>query len=893
MYKIFTLLFLFSISSAAFSQQNNIFSSDDDYSSRLSYSNYNNKQVIDKLASSANVSGHNFNYTVNVNLKRKINKPSATLLNLIVRHNSTSLPNLSYKDFQMPSTVEPDKIDLKIKLLDGNTVLKEYPFSGKDLNDRIVKQDYTIVAGGQSTGNKSPNYTLTIVDIKISYSTTRASAFNQWTNLVDGYQNANQMSIDQLNKIQSISYDESVLASLPNIEDVEEYQIIAKNAVNFVNSTKRERFYHSLDVQNNDPENLKTNLQNLLENANQLLAATNNVLNEIDLIYLDRGNLAFKQNKIDNAIHNFNKAIEHNPQLTPAHYMLAVIAFNAEDYNQAEDILKNIFFNLGGDSQILADAKDLSVKMYDTYLTNADRNISAQAYEDALGWLARAQNWCNSINQVPCTNDLNTKFTITYEGIMNNMLGVVDQKISSNQLNEAEDLLSNAITFRNEHVSFLQNTQAVIDRSNKIYRAYISKAENEKQLLNFDNAIEDLLSAKNFCSNSNFINCPADINTKITNTRQAKYDNEIITAQNQINTRNYDDAEQTLLNAESYRTTYNLRKASKYDTLFLNVKQKQYDATIADGRSYYTSTKYQDAINKYDVAKNIEGNYNVRKNSNLPAYIKSAAKQLVLQKINAAETEVVNNNLDLARQYTQEAHDITQRYNLSTDQQITTAFESIDKKIFNQQCINYKNESSQYYNLALSSISSDDYLAADNYLQQAISIATVHIECSISMTDAKNKKQEVADAVEYQNLLKNANNFNSSRNYQSTIDEYIKAGNFYKNNNLNTRFGLYHKPLADFIKNGTNDFVLFGVNYFIRTDNPDNSLKMLKTLQSRNYNKKLTKNSQLLLGVKIAERDFSNQPNGTAKVLVLQYTNGNKWYKYFTKSYKRTWKKLD
>ena len=887
------LFFFIFISVGLFVQaQNNIFSSTDDYSCRLSYADYNNKQVIDKLAKSANVYGSNFNYTVKVNLTRSIDQPSANQFVLYASFNSLSSQSLSYNGFDMPKNLQPDKISFKMKFIKNGIILSEYDILNKNLNGQLTKQNFTASVDAQIGTNNKNRYSLNISDIKIKYSNTRVSDFNRWTKLVDDYEQANQDIIGELTKLQSISTDENVLASLPNLEDIENYKVLSQNALNFANSIKTASFYSSLDVNNNDPKNLKQNINNLLQYANLLLASTNNVLSKIDLIYLDRGNLLYSQNKIDDAVFNFNKAIEHNPRLTQAHYMLAVISFNSGDYEQSENILKNIFFNLGGDYQTLSDAKDLSNNLYNTYVTNADRKITGQKYDEALIWLNRAQNWCNTLNEVPCSNDLNLKFKVAYEGKMNSLLGFVDREINLWHFDDAQNLLNNAISYRNQFISYLQDDQPVVDRATNIYNGYINRSLSKKQSLDFDGAINDLISAKQFCSSSNFINCSTDIDDKIVDARQAKYNNSITIAQNLVNSAGYDAAEKTLLDAETYRTNYNLQKASNYDRLLLSVKQKQYDLAIADGRSLYNSAKYYDAINKYEFAQNIENTNNVRKNNNLNTYIKSSARQLVLQKIDAAEMKVVENDLNVARQISQDANDIAQKYDIINEPQINTAFQNINKKIFNQQCVNFKNEYTQYYNIGLNKISENKFIEADSYFQKAINLANAHVECSISMTDAKNKKQEIERAVEYQKMLIIVDNFKNNSNFNSAIDEYLKTGEFFRNNNLDTRFGLYHAPLIDYISTCSNAFILYGVNYYTQKSDVDNAFKLLNVLKGRSYKSKLTKNSQLLLGVKMAERDYSIQPNSVSKILVLQYTDGDKWFKYFTKSYKKTWKKL-
>ncbi len=892
MKKVLFFIILLLASNLIDAQTENIQSTDNDYSSRLSYSNFQNKQVIDKIANGSNISPYNFNYTVSINLQSEITKSNTGNFTLIAKYNSIKLPNLAYKNFKIPENISPDMVDFKMKFMKNGNLLKEYTISDAVLNDKLSEQNFVEqVQAVDGTNNKS-RYFLKLTDVKVHYSTKSVSSFMQWASTVDDYYSANQQVNIEIDKLRTMPTNEDALASIPNLEDVFEYNQTAQNSITFVNKTKKSSFYSTLNIANNDPQNLKGNLDNLYQQALQMKTSCTNIINQIDLIYLDRGNIMYQRNLINDAVFNYNKAIEHNPKLTPAHYMLAVIAYNSADYPQTENILKNIFFNLGGDNKTLNDATNLANQLYNTYLKNADNQLSGKKFSEAIKWLILAQNWCNSMNVVNCTNDLNTKFTTAYEGKMDSFLGKVDTYVNSNQLTNASNLLNNAIAFRNDHIGFLQSDQPIRDRSTNIYNKYISNGNNFVTSKKFDLALNEYNVAKQFCANNNFVECTPELDTKILSTRQAKYNNFITTASSQINSRNYDQAEQTLLDAEKYRMDYNLTKSSNYDNLMKNVKQNQYNSAISEGKNLVNSGNYENGLTKYEHAQNIETNFNIRKNTRLASLISSAAKLYVLQKIGAANAKVIDNNLNLARILTQDAHTIAQKYNVQNDTKISAAFGDIDKKIFNQQCINYQNEYTQYYNASLNKISASKYIDADNYLQKAINLATAHVECNINMTDTKNKKQEIADAVEYQKMLNDANDIYMSRNFQSSIDKYNQTGQFFNDNNIATRYTLYHKPLADFISVRSNDFVLYGVTYFTRQDDVDNAFKMLQHLKNQGYKNKMTKTQQTLLGVKAAEKDYSSNPSGASKYLVLKYTNGDKWYKFFTKSYKKTWKKL-
>jgi hypothetical protein len=67
---------------------------------------------------------------------------------------------------------------------------------------------------------------------------------------------------------------------------------------------------------------------------------------------------------------------------------------------------------------------------------------------------------------------------------------------------------------------------------------------------------------------------------------------------------------------------------------------------------------------------------------------------------------------------------------------------------------------------------------------------------------------------------------------------------------------------------------------------------MLKELKTKNYPVKSSKLMQENLAQQMALNDYKLNSKANPKVAVLNYTNGDKWFRYFSKAYLKKWKNI-
>lgn len=882
------LILLISINFTLMSQ-NVISTSKDNLQLKLSLQIYNNQQVINKIATGNKIPVENVNIIGNLAFDNQVVQNSKTQLSLTTTLKNSNFNDFTYRGFLMPQNVIADLVNFNLTLNLS---------SGQNVTSLAVS-NFTLIIGQSVTKNVNvdsnlnlQNSKLYVKDAQINYSSSRLSDFNKWASSVDDYNQANLDVLNSSNYISGIPAEVDVLSNMRNLDDVFKYEQNAKDALNLYRNTKQAPFYGQLGILTNDPLKLNQSLETLNQKAIKLQNSCGAVIDQLDILYYNRGVMMYQKNDINNALFNFNKSIDNNNRFTPSHYMIALIAFNNGDYSQAEIILQNIFNNLGGDQKVMSDATNLANNLYGKYINYANAAINTSQYDNAIVWLDKAQNLCNTIKAVNCSDELPKTYTLAYGSKMDALLGVVDNNLKINKTDDALVNFNQAIEFRKQHLQYLADDAPIKNTALAIYNTLLTNAQQQKTAGNFDASIDNLLKAKEFCSNSQFITCSSDIDNLIKTTKIAKYENIIANAQKQIDQNLLNNAEQTLVDAETYRTQSALDVSPKFNQTKINLKQKQYDNAITNGNKSASTGNYTDALNYFDLATSIETNFAIKKNTKLKQYLNSSAKNLILQKLDIANQNVASNNITQAKTSIQEAQNLAQTYGLENDRQVSDAINSAADKVFSQECKNYKSEYTQDYNSGLAKEQEKKYAEAANFYNQALVLAGVHKECAISSYDADNRKKQIQDAADYQQLVIDANDQLSQKNYENALSKYDMASKVFVDKNISNRFGLTFIPMEDFIKSKNDDFVFYAVSYYLGKDDLDNSLNMLRELDKRAYNAKLTKNYQIVLADKLAVRDYMQNANTEPKQKVIEYSKAEKWFSVLQKQYLKKWKSL-
>lgn len=859
--------------------------------------------IIGKLAQGNSVPASSLEIIFSFTEKLKITKRDQTYTLSATLANFKFEGKKNYKGFSAESYLMPGNLNFKLKWFRGSQELTNYTFTNVKMEGesveiaRVNEVDTFAIRNAPGTRTLAPmvgtgsNYKIVCSDMVFTYTQEDKKAFEAFTVQVDEYITKSNDTKQQARLLDGIDSREDFLKRLDNLNILYDYRDKASKALDFVQAVKAKDFYKNLPLDRIDPENILAQLESIENQANAIYTSCDNIIRNLDVVYLERGMDMLGARQPERADMFFNKAIEVNPTFAPAHFQLARLYYNGGMVDRAVQKLFEIQ-NMTPDMQTKMQADELMQGIYNEMLLDAGGLNSDGRYDEALAVLSRAREICQNWRAVPCRANMDDETARALNGKYDNILREADRAFSENKLKNAEDLIQSALAFKNSNRTFIPDDKRMTDRINNLYFKYLDLGDADLNAKKFQNAIGYYEQAGRVCSEYKEISCTDDLDKGLFHARTGVYGDLMTDADRSYYAKDYAKAEKQLTEAAAYRQTYKLEKNANEDALFIKIKQAVYDDYIAKGRNSSTSKKYGDALSYYDYARTIETNYSIKRNSALGGYITTAAQEFSLQLVADGLKFVDSNNLTQARSKYSQARDNASKYGLEGNKTLEREFAKLKDKIFAQECLNAQNEYDRLMREAVSKINTKAYPEADKLLVQAQNHAVDNADCEIDARSAKDKQKEIAQAANYMNQITAVDNQLNSRNYRPAIEMYITANDYFTRNNV-ARFGLKCDDLYTFITTKNSDFINYASSYYIETKQYDKSLSLMKLLPAKGYDKNYTKVNQTQLATALAQRDYSQNPSGDYKSAILGYVGEDKFFKKFTKSYKKAWKNLD
>jgi len=855
-----------------------------------------NNQIVKSIAVANGTSKAELivNYTVKLQI---VHLNTNQQLKVFFNVNSLS-GDAEYKSFSLTEML-PSKVSFLLKHIKNGEVLQTYTFTKVPVNglsketiiENATVQPFPVEEGIKM---KDPIYTLEISDLVFLYDTNDKLKFETKTSNVEKYYSSNTEIKTAITKLDALKIDKASLFTLENPEDVIEYKALASNYINLYNKTKNETFYNNLQINTNDPKELNGNLELMNTKSKELLTNATEVISKFDEVYYLKGMEMLKVSKTQLANSYFNKSISYNANYAPSHYQIAKINYDNDNSEGALTILDKVL-KMSPDSKTYSLTSDLIKTINCDYVDKAVSFNTKKDFDNSLIWLKKSTELSNKYTDISfSTMSVITEnaYKVAYNGKYEIFLASVDLSFKSGNLSSAESNLDIAAKYQTTYSSYINSNTEIITRHTNIYDKYLSNADASYISKSYDKALTDYLNAQRICKAVSYIPCNENLTTNIFNSRTGIYTTKIDNANASFKANNLDLAESTIDEANTYQTNFSLVKDSRVDKLIIDIKQVRYDKNITEGTTKVTTQDFKNALINFNAALEIENNYGITPNKKLISLITSTAKSLTLQKIEEGEKKVNINDLASARTIFQEANELKNSYLLSSDKDVLTAISALNDKIFQQECLNYRSNYDGYYQQAINSIFDSDYITADSNLKLAIEVTTSHTECMIDGTNAIYKKKEIEEAFTYQTKIAEAKKEVTNKNYKNSVIKYLEAQEYFATKDIGGNFSLTHVELYNFISQNTTQFIDYGVKYYSENSDLDNALNLMKLLESKGYDYKLTKTNQTFLGTQLAIRDHTLNASVDAKTKITEYTADNKWYKYLAKAYKKQLKSL-
>lgn len=840
-------------------------------------------QIINQLSSKNGKTIHSTNFTYEYQQKILAYK-QANRLEISVKLEQIKIKgDTYYRGFSVEEFLFPNLIDFELIVRNKKQQqIRKYIKQNQKIS---IRNNTSLLINETLTDTlNSQGYEIIVQNKNFVYDWHNAEALKKHINLIDNYYAT----------AQKISNAQTTLSKVntENIETITQTQNTVKQQRQILQSINIQQF-NSLNLKTKDPANLLEKQasfeKSIIENEKKLQNIQANLYKiyyEKGIYYKDRGNLFDAENY-------FMKSITENNNFAPAHIELAELNYNKQNYAKTVETCQNILQKMYADTYVKERAANLLINVINHHVAMARKYNANGQFNLALDQISMARSICRPMSEIVCGEDIELETQYAINGLWQIHLEKINKELTGNNAEMSEKYFDDAYAFWIQHQFVIETAQKIDQAGINVYFLYIKQGHRLNKNGHYEKAILKFQKAQKFCEKYQQVNCNDEPTKGILTSRQSIYNQLIVSAKASINADNLTSAQQYINNAEAYQNQYNLTKNTEIDHLKAQLVTKQYENTIKQADKYFYQKNYYSAIETYQEAKNLENNrfFRTTKNAKINSKITQSAQNIILDELQKGEDEVKNDNLYAARNYYSNAKAYQQKYQIKNKPAVDAAFSNLKNNIFSKECANLQNQYDAEYQKAIDYIDHKNYIDANKSLEKSINISAQKVECEVSSHEAKQKISEIKNAYLYQIKMAKIQERTKVGDYGKAIDLYRELTTFYEDNNIHF-FGIAHQSLFDFIYKQNNYFLNFGALYFIQQENYEHTLKLLRKLENSNFNKKYTKDNQKLLGIRLASRDYKNNPSNNYKANIMNYTAESRWFKYFAKSYKKQWKRL-
>lgn len=789
-----------------------------------------------------------------------------------------------YKGFDVSDALLPSKIDFVLAWKNAqNKTIQAFNYREAQFGDGKV-----LAERKQNNPLQNQQHKLVLENIRFRYMSPDKRALEQKINLISEYENMAQEIENQQRRLNAININ--------NLDKLREYERIVDDVQDFVNQTQRKNFPGVLNLSSHDPEKFNSKFSNLKTRTARVANSLREKIRQLPKIYYDKALDYRSRNRPELAESYFHKSIDANPTYAPSLLELARLEYNRNDWDSAMTRISRLTSTPSQDEYYIDQAVRLGNTIIEGAVANARQWNADRRYDDAIAELKWAAGACRSAQHVDCPPSIDTELANSYRGKYLMMIANAETAIARRDFETARKQIADINSFQQSHSNYIDDydTEAMIPLYNKLYFAYIETGNELNAQARYHDALELFKQAQQLCSEGYGVECTPELESGALASRNGIYKEIIAQANNAFEQDKLEIAEKLIAEAYAYQRAYELVEQPEAPTLLSKIKNRKYVVCIRDGKVFLDQQNFRAALTKFDEAKKIEGinAFTAVPDPQLTDLSFNAAKGLILQEVKKGEENVRQNQLSNARTFYTKAKTLKEQYLIKNDTEINAALASLNDQIFTQACNNAKQKYDAQYEYAIKLIFEKKFLDAEKQLRQAIQFANDNSQCEISFDNSLAKRQEISQAVDYQQKRVEVQTEIRRQNFQYAIDLYLDAGDYFQQNDI-SRFELRHPYMTDFINEQKTPFVFFSVGYFLDERQYDKALSALDELQKRDYNKRDTKALQMRLGAQLAQMDFSQNTNSDWKINVLNYTNGNRWFKFLKRAYRRQWRRLD
>ena len=321
-----------------------------------------------------------------------------------------------------------------------------------------------------------------------------------------------------------------------------------------------------------------------------------------------------------------------------------------------------------------------------------------------------------------------------------------------------------------------------------------------------------------------------------------------------------------------------------------NTKSRYYSiycSLIEMGDEFSNVLKYEQALEKYNAAKEIEKTALAKTNLVLDSLIDATAFNIIRLQLETANFLIWANELEQADSAYQFCILQQQKYHLENDKATIALLNSYSNKITQKMCQNTQDKIDQLNIKALNYIALKDFAKAQYSVNEANTLANNQNKCELITVNIEKLSIFIKPITDYFKLKEIAKDAFLKADYNLFTESHYNADKIYLRSKLDT-IGIPNNNIIAYLNYQSNEqFILYAANYFIDFYDFENCLALLKLLKNKGFEANKVKAIQIKLAQKQAFIDKSQQSGFDINNNIIKYTNNDKWFRFFNEEYKK------
>lgn len=785
-----------------------------------------------------------------------------------------------YKDFPVSNMLYPDEINFTVNLIAGGHHQKRNVWQKKFTEE--FKRNGSQIFNYNYTDTTQQRFSLEISNLELVYSFKTYTEFTEYTDLINSYysdlkilekidRHVAQINVNQLDMLRN------------QLRDVNSMQADIRAIFNKDYSRK-------LDLGRNDPLRFADYLRNIDSKVNNAEKDLEHQIRMLPAIYFDQGYKFAQIGNQDAAMQWFKLSLQENPDFAPSIIETARIYYQR---NQIADAMERVLYvkeRLRPDPAAVANNEQLAENLVDALVNDVVKLNTARKYNDALTKLADIKSFTKRMQLNIYDQKAGNATADASVGLFEQMLDNAYQMLNAKQFSAAEKQISETSALGKNYVQYINYEPAINEFYQQLYDAYANAADMASYASRWDEALALVKNARRICQAFSHITCTTLLDRIELDARTGMYKDYLTQSERALNNQQTDDASYFLQKATDFRNTWRLAEINLEKTLEKRIKQAQYNNFVNNGRNLISANPGE-ALSYFKRAGDLAYAYDITADRNIQSYINSAATN----KFNATLArgyELVNqNNLSQARNIFTEARSIADTYKLNDNEEVRGKLDDLRMKIFSRECQNRYN---QYDNISKEGemlIKKLTFIEAERKLKEALAFANQYAECQINTQAVAQRLEQIYPAARYEEYLIEVNALIMGRSYPRALEVYAQLQAYHAEFNLRS-LNINCLSLENFALTKNNDFIYYLAQKYIIEKNTEKGLFYLDELRKRKFSASGTRELQESVARQLVLSDYQKNNAIEVKILIKQYTLGDKWYKYFEKTYKKEWKRM-